>query len=164
VALMLFGGEFAKAVARAEALLQRTDIPAVHQYLGLALYYTGDVDRSRAMLASIMRGKTPDTRAQASLASIEAASGRRAEARARLATLRDAEIDHHAAYGIGAAFAQLGDHAAGIEWLERAAATGFPCYPWFQRDPLLDPIRQDPAFVRLMDRLRTADEARRLQP
>ena len=74
VALMLFRGEFRAAVERSESLLKRTDIPAVRQYLGLARYYTGDVDGARAMLGSIMRADRPDIRAQASLASIEAAS------------------------------------------------------------------------------------------
>ena len=27
---------------------------------------------------------------------------------------------------------------------------GFPCYPLFARDPFLDPIRQDLAFIRFM--------------
>ena len=165
VALLLYRGEFAKAVERAQSLRRRTDAPAVPQYFGLALYYTGDVDRGRAMLASIRRGTTPDIRAQASLASIEAASGRLTEARARLARiLAVSELDHHVAYSVGAAFAQLGDGSGAVKWLERAADTGFPCYPWFERDPLLNPVRANPRFVALLARLRTADEAaRRLQ-
>jgi tetratricopeptide (TPR) repeat protein len=166
VAVLLFGGEFAQAVARAQTLLQRTDAPAVRHYLGLALYYTGDADGGRAMLESIRRGTTSDIRAQASLASIEAASGRRTEARARLAQILTAsELDHHVAYSVGAAFAQLAEGSAALDWLERAADTGFPCYPWFARDPLLDPVRSDSRFVRLLARLQAADQAaRRLQP
>jgi DNA-binding winged helix-turn-helix (wHTH) protein/TolB-like protein len=166
VAVLLFGGEFAQAVARAQALLQRTDAPAVRHYLGLALYYTGNADGGRAMLESIKRGSTPDLRSQASLASIEAGSGRRTEARARLAQILAAsEVDHHVAYSVGAALAQLGDGSASVEWLERAADTGFPCYPWFARDPLLDPVRLQPRFVKLLARLQAADgAARRLQP
>ena len=110
VALLLYRGEFAKAVESAQPLRQRTDAPAVPHYFGLALYYTGDADGGRAMLESIRRGTTPDIRAQASLASIEAASGRPTEARARLARILAAsELDHHVAYSVGAAFAQLGD-------------------------------------------------------
>ena len=119
----------------------------MRHYLGLALYYTGDADGGRAMLDSIMRGDSPDIRAQASLASIEAASRTAHEARARIAEIRRvSELDHHVAYSLGAAFRQLGQPEERIEWLERAADTGFPCYPWFERDPLLDPIRQNPRF------------------
>ena len=63
-------------------------------------------------------------------------------------------MDHHVAYSLGAAFAQLGDAAASIRWLQRAAESGFPCLPWFERDTLLDPIRRDAHFVGLLDTLR----------
>lgn len=166
VALMLFRGEYGAAVERSESLLKRTDVPAVRQYLGLARYYTGDVEGSRAMLGSIMRADRPDIRAQASLASIEAATERRGEALARIAEIRRvSDLDHHVTYSLGAAYAQLGQPEQSIEWLERAADEGFPCYPWFERDPLLDPIRKNPRFVRLLARLQAAHRAvERLQP
>ena len=165
VALMLFDGRFGAAVERSESLLKRTDAPAVRQYLGLARFYTGDADGGRAMLGSIMRADRPDLRAQASLASIEAASGKAGQARNRIAEIvRSAVLDHHVAYSLGAAFAQLREPAASLEWLERAADTGFPCYPWFERDRLLDPIRDNPRFTRLLARLQSAhQEARRLR-
>jgi hypothetical protein len=110
------------------------------------------------MLASVRRAGGRDIRALASLASIEAASGMATAARAHVdEVLRSAEMDHHIAYGLGAALAQLGDTAAGITWLERAADTGFPCYPWFRRDPLLDPLRGEPQFASLLARLREAN-------
>ena len=72
-------------------------------------------------------------------------------------------MDHHVAYSLGAALAQLGDAKASLTWLERAADTGFPCYPWFEQDTLLAPMRRQPGFVRLLGRLREAHEhARRL--
>ena len=165
VALMLFRGEFRAAVERSESLLKRTDAPAVRQYLGLARYYTGDVDGARAMLGSIMRADRPDIRAQASLASIEAASERRGEAQARIAEIRRvSDLDHHVTYSLGAAYSQLGQPEESIEWLERAADEGFPCYPWFERDPLLDPIRKNPRFTQLLARLQAAHrEMERLQ-
>ena len=160
VALLLVRGHFTEAVARAEALLAHTDAPVVRQYLGLARYYAGDATGARATLASIMRRDRPDIRAQASLASIEAAEGLHGEARARIAEiLRGADPDHHVAYSLGAAFAQLGDEDASLTWLERAADTGLPCQPWFERDLLLDPVRETSRFRRLMARLET-DEAR----
>jgi predicted Zn-dependent protease len=157
VALMLFRGEYGAAVERSESLLKRTDIPAVRQYLGLALYYTGDVDGARAMLGSIMRADRPDIRAQASLASIEAGSRRHDEARTRIAEILGAsDLDHHVTYSLGAAYSQLGQPEEAIKWLERSADSGFPCYPWFERDPLLDPVRQNPRFARLLARLEAA--------
>jgi DNA-binding winged helix-turn-helix (wHTH) protein/TolB-like protein/Tfp pilus assembly protein PilF len=162
IALLLFGGLFDAAVEQSTALMPRTDAPAVRHYLGLARYYAGDANGAREMLASITRRGRPDVRALASLASVEAATGMRDEARARVASiLRGSDLDHHVAYSLGAALAQLGDAAESLMWLERAADTGFPCYPWFERDSLLDPVRHHAAFVRLLGRLRDAHERAR---
>ena len=65
--------------------------------------------------------------------------------------MRGSELDHHVAYSVGATLVQLGDVNASLRWLTRAADTGFPCYPWFERDSLLDPLRKHPQFVGLLD-------------
>ena len=163
IALRLFEGHFPAAAADAAALLSRSDAPAVRHYLGLARYYVGDTAGAREMLGSISRHGRPDTRGQAALASIEAAVGMRDDARGRIRVLESAaDMDHHVAYSLGAAFAQLGEVDASMKWLNQAADTGFPCYPWYARDPLLDPLRRKPAFEELLARLRLAhQEARR---
>jgi hypothetical protein len=72
-------------------------------------------------------------------------------------------MDHHVAYSLAAAWAQLGDAAASTKWLQQAAATGFVCYPWLMRDTLFDPVRRDPRFIDYLDELRSRyeqDEAR----
>ena len=157
VAADLFVGHYQPAIEKAKLLLARTDAPAVRHYLGLALYYVGDGTGARETLGSIMRGETPDARAQASLASVEAALGMEREARARITAIEHGpDMDHHIAYSLGAAMAQLRDPSASLTWLERAADTGFPCYPWFEKDPLLNPVRHNPGFVRLLERLQVA--------
>jgi DNA-binding winged helix-turn-helix (wHTH) protein/TolB-like protein/tetratricopeptide (TPR) repeat protein len=154
IAMDLFSGRFKETADQAERLLARTDAPAVRHYLGLARFYLRDVDGARQMLASATRGGRPDVRSQASLASVEAASGLRSEGRARAEAIERGDyMDHHVAYSLGAAWAQIGDAAASVRWLQRAADSGFPCYPWYVQDTLLDPVRRDPAFTRLMSAL-----------
>ena len=84
-----------------------------------------------------------------------AATGHRDEA-ARLAdrVAHGPLIDHHVAYSLGAAYAQLGNAQEALRWLDQATRTGFPCYPWFVRDPLLQPLRSDARFTALVERLR----------
>ena len=63
-------------------------------------------------------------------------------------------LDHHAAYSIGAAYAQLGDSTQAMQWLRRASTSGLPCLPLYQNDRLLDPLRQHPDFQEFIDQLR----------
>ncbi|HXW07925.1 MAG TPA: protein kinase [Vicinamibacterales bacterium] len=156
----LFTGNYAGARDEALAQLARgADAPAIRNYLGLAQFYTGDVAGARATLAAVQRRGRPDVRSQAALAGVEAAAGDRAAARARaIAVEHGSYMDHHVAYSLAAAWAQLGDAGAAVTWLERAADTGWPCFPWVQRDPMLDPVRQSPEFVSLLERLRVRHE------
>ena len=68
--------------------------------------------------------------------------------------------DHHVVYGLGAAYAQLGDiRPSAIHWLRIAADTGFPCVLWFERDPWLEPLRRHPAYAELLAYVRTRRDA-----
>jgi serine/threonine-protein kinase len=152
----LYSGNYARARDQALALLARgADAPAVRNYLGLAQFYTGDVAGARTTLAAVKREGRPDVRSQAALAGVEAAAGARDAGRARAIAIEQGPyMDHHVAYSLGAAWAQLGDAAAAATWLKRAADTGWPCFPWMLRDPMLDPVRRSPEFVRLIEGLR----------
>lgn len=57
---------------------------------------------------------------------------------------------HHTAYNIGCAYALLHKPEPAVEWLQRAANTGFPCYPAFRDDPTLDIIRSDLQFQKFL--------------
>jgi tetratricopeptide (TPR) repeat protein len=134
-------------------------------YLAEAQYYAGHRAEAEAILRELVASGSASTaaRARAVLASIVAATGSRDEARALVRTAEDSSyMGHHVAYSIGAAHAQLGDPRTAVRWLERAAATGFPCYPWYARDPLLAPLQSDSGFRRLLNELRmSTDRARR---
>ena len=61
---------------------------------------------------------------------------------------------HHVADLVADIYAQLNKPEQAVAWLEETAATGFPCYPFFEHDHALDPIRQDPRFVAFMAKLK----------
>jgi tetratricopeptide (TPR) repeat protein len=156
----LHSGRFAEAVTLGEALHKRTDAVAIPTYLGLAFYYAGDKARAFEGLRAARRRGIPDLRAQAALASLEAAVGRHEAARAIVSRiLAQTYRDHHIAYSLAATHAQLGQMGEAARWLMEAANTGFPCYSWFVRDPLLEPFRQSPQFRQVEPGLRRTFDA-----
>ena len=66
--------------------------------------------------------------------------------------------DHHVAYSLGAAYGQLGEFEAATRWLRTAADTGFACPPFYERDPLLEPVRRRGDSAALMEYVRTRRE------
>jgi len=67
---------------------------------------------------------------------------------------------HHDMHDLACLEAQLGHPEQAVAWLKNAAASGYPNYLAFSRDPLLDPIRSDPGFIQFMAELRTVWEKR----
>jgi DNA-binding winged helix-turn-helix (wHTH) protein len=57
---------------------------------------------------------------------------------------------HHTAYNIAAAYAAFDAANEAIAWLEAAADDGFPCYPYFMKDPNLESLRGRPRFTEFM--------------
>jgi hypothetical protein len=105
------------------------------------------------MLESLATQSSASTAARAgiALAGVLAAQGDHDAARRQIdQVLSRPYRDHHVVYGLGAAYAQLGDTARAMHWLRIAADTGFPCVPWFERDPWLEPLRRHPDYVELI--------------
>jgi len=55
----------------------------------------------------------------------------------------------------------LGEREEALRWLEDAAHNGFPCYGFFEIDPLLESIRGEERFRSLMSELRAECEGYR---
>jgi len=110
-------GRYDDAISRLREVARRMDI--ADYYLGLALYYAGQQSEADRLLNRLGGGETRNVcAAAAALASILAAAGRRTQASriaARIA--RQSTLDHHIAYSLGAAYAQLGDASQALRWL-----------------------------------------------
>ncbi len=66
--------------------------------------------------------------------------------------------DPEAMYKLAQAYAVLGDRASAMRILERSIESGFFPYPYFERDPLLASLKEDPGFADLMHRTRQRHE------
>jgi DNA-binding winged helix-turn-helix (wHTH) protein/TolB-like protein len=154
----LFSGNFGPARVHLEEVSRLSSRPLGDTYLALAYYYSGSVPRGQAILASLATSASASTatRAGAALAGVLAAQGDAAGARRHIAAVLAREYrDHHVAYSLGAAYAQLREFDAAGRWLRTAADTGFPCTTWVERDPLLEPLRRHPGFPALRTYVQT---------
>ena len=92
------------------------------------------------------------------LATLRALQGRHAEARAAterfLAVAEKNRYYHHLTYGAVRIFALGGDAEQAARWLQETIRWGYPCYPLFADDHMLDPVRKSPAFQRVLADLR----------
>jgi len=149
----LLEGRYSEAVPLLEELRRLSDLPMSDAYLGMAYYYSGERERAEATLEEQTRSSAAAgaARARSTLASFLAAHGERRRALELVETVTAGSyVDHHVAYSLGAAQAQLGRLAEAVGWLRNAADSGFPCHPWYARDPLLKPLADDPEFQRLL--------------
>jgi serine/threonine-protein kinase len=154
----MFAGRFADAVRILEEA--RTASGNTTDWnLANAYYYAGRQTDTEAMLRTLTDSARSQRRAQATLASFLAARNEATEARELIRVVTRASYkEHHVAYALGAAHAQLGMPTEALEWLTVARSTGFPCYPWFERDPLLAPLKQNAAFRQFLDELKQSWE------
>ena len=77
---------------------------------------------------------------------------RRAEERIRVVLTKErgyAEF-HHTVYVIASAYALMNQTEKALQYLQKAADEGFPCYPLFEKDPNLAILRQNPRFVEFL--------------
>jgi TolB-like protein len=58
--------------------------------------------------------------------------------------------DAEGIYKVAQAYAVLGDRPAGLRLFQQTIEGGFVCYPYFQNDPLLSELRQEPRFAQWM--------------
>jgi serine/threonine protein kinase len=72
------------------------------------------------------------------------------EAIARAVSRRGLGHFHHTQYHVACAYALMDKKDSALEWLRKAAAEGFSCYPLFLCDTNLDNLRSDPRFIEFL--------------
>jgi TolB-like protein/Flp pilus assembly protein TadD len=128
-----------------------------HRLLGLAYLQLGLHDEAAAAFRESIAVSASPALATAGLGVVAAARGRTADA---LAVIADLTVQSKTRYVSPVAFAMvhaaLGDNDAAFRWLDRAydERRGWLCY--LKVEPLLDGLRTDPRFARLLERMRLA--------
>lgn len=155
--IALIDAQYEEAVRKLEEVQRISDKPISDTYLGLAYYYNGDKQKAINTLKTVAESASASasSRAKASLASFYAAAGRENEAEELVKSVVTKDYaDHHVAYSLGVAYAYLGQKEKALHWLERAADSGFPCYPMYEKDALLQPMKTEKAFQAFLMKLK----------
>jgi serine/threonine protein kinase len=160
----LMSGKYPESIRKLEEVRRLSDTPISDPYLGLAYYYNQEHQKAIDTLKDLANSKSASAsaRAKSALASFYAATDKKQEAQELIDSVITANfVDHHVAYSIGAAFAQLGQKDKALDWLGRAVDSGFPCYPMYANDPLLQPLKTDQGFQHFLQNLSTTMQSAR---
>ena len=129
------------AAAHAEAISLNPDFQSAYGERGLAFYALGDLERARATCET----KRDDWGSQQCLAVVYEKLGRHGDAGAELAKMK-AALGDALAYQYATIYAQWGDRAKALEWLDVAMRLRDPGLENLKTEPFFDPLRQEPRF------------------
>jgi len=145
----LLAHDYPKVISRMERALElNPTLASVYYAMAVARLMQGD---AAGALALAGKERTPIFRLTATAVAAARLGDAAGSAKAFDQTL--AEYGDAALYQQAQIKAQQGDKAAALGLLGRAIAEGDPGLLWAPRDPLLDPLRGEPAFKDLLIRL-----------
>jgi len=129
--------------------------PMVRIFRSTVLFYAGRTDEAIETIKNVLDNNPQMDGIRPMLAIFLAHTGKKDEARAQLTDEAKglAKADHDMAYWMCSASAQLGEIDQAFYWLERAIKLGNENKPWFETDKMLAPLRQDPRFQELMNKI-----------
>ena len=128
------------------------DYLPTYEYRGLAYIGLGDFEQARAACEP----KPDYWGAEWCLAVAYEKLGRHADAQAALARLEGLQGDA-AAYQYATIYAQWGDTTKALDWLDKAMRLRDPGMTLLKTDPFMDPLRKEPRFQAVLDRLKFPD-------
>ena len=150
---MYFARQYEEAgTAFAETITLDPDYKSAYGFRGLAYYGLGKLESAQ----SSCEMKPDYWLSKWCLAVSYDKLGRRADAEGVLAKLK-ATLGDASAYQYATIYAQWGDRAKALEWLETATRLRDPGLSYLKTDPLMDPLRKEPRFQAVMRELKAPD-------
>jgi Tfp pilus assembly protein PilF/predicted Ser/Thr protein kinase len=130
-------------------------------FMAMAYMTQGDVARAREVLTTARTFEPQNYQGRLLWALQLAIEGRHAEALAAMDVdvLKYGEVIAVTS-NVAEFYAVLGDRPRALEWLDRAVRAGDERATWFERDPLLANIRDEPRFREIVDGIRYRQERR----
>lgn len=144
-----------------EALKEQQNLFAADitpSYLRKSLLWTGQLQSARRVIDKELADRPNDPFALSQLALYQALTGDARSAEVAIPGFiekgKQSRAFHHLTYNVACIYALQGKHTQALKWLRETVDFGMPNYTLFTRDPHLDKIRKDPAFVQFMAELK----------
>jgi TolB-like protein len=127
-----------------EVITLDPDASRAYAWGGFAYYGLGDLQSARSSCEAAVGGRRGWI--LFCLALVYDKLGRHVDAEAMVTEAR-AELGDAPAYQYAEVYAQWGNTAKALDWLDTAVRLRDPSQGWLKRDPLLDPLRKEPRFL-----------------
>ncbi len=138
------------------------DHPVLRAFRAQVLALQGDSAAGSKLLQEVLVNHPEMNGVRPLLAQCLSALGEHEAARSQL-TERVKEValaDHDIPYWLASAYAVEGERDEAFKWLERAISLGNENLPWFESNPVWQPLHDDPRFKELMRRVEVGLEQR----
>ena len=158
--VLVYRGQYEEGLRQFRAVPPESNQSLWNYQVAWALLYLGRDKEASDLMEQYLRAHPEDRGGvvTSTRAILEAQRGEvsRAEADIRGAIQKGKGFVHfhHTAYNIASVYALLDMPERAVYWLHQTAEGGWPCYPYFARDPNLDHIRSDPEFVAFLKHLK----------
>lgn len=124
----------------------------------LTYFYLNQNQKTIELLEKSLKEFQNSPHINAVYAIILSSQGDITEAKKKMKLAQENTVDyihaHHIYYYLGVASALMNEKQEAIDWLEKAANSGFPNYPLFNSDPKLLSLKDDQKFINLLSKLK----------
>ena len=154
----IFRRDFDKALEQIErGERSEPNHPMLKIFRSAVYYYSGEKEKAIELMGRVIDEHPEMDGIKPLYAIYLAGAGRADEARAQLTddALAISRADHDSAYWVASTYSLLGEKELAFKWLNRAIKLGNENKPHFLKDRSMDPIRDDPRFDELMNRIGT---------
>ena len=155
---LLFQGDYQASLNDFEKIPSRFAPLPTLSFKALNLLYLGEAEAAIGLVDTKLAENPKNPNLNSVNAVILAFQGKASEAEHHIQVAvensRDFIHAHHVYYNLGLAAALMNQKEAALEWLVKAADTGFPNYPLYQSDPMLVNLKNDPGYQQFLDSLK----------
>jgi serine/threonine protein kinase/Flp pilus assembly protein TadD len=162
--IFMYRGRYDEAMANLEqGMAIEPNHPILKAFQAKVMYFRGDPIAGSELLGEVLVNHPEMDGIRPLLAMCLSALGEHEAARAQL-TERVKEValvDHDVPYWLGSAYLMEGERDEAFKWLAKAISLGNENLPWFQSNPVWQPLHDDPRFIELMHRVEVGREKRK---